>query len=502
MTVFDEEVAPEGSTTDQVGSIGRKAGRGLKWSLLGNFFLKLGSFGIGLILARLLTPDDFGVYALALAVTALLMHVNDFGMIAAGVQWRGRFEEMAPTGSTIALVISLLGYGVVWILAPTFASLASTPEAAPVVRLLAVVIVVDGVTAMRVSVLQRRFEQDRLTIAIMAGWVANAALAVPLAFAGAGAYSFAGGQVFGAIVTGVVVFKAGHLPVRFAFDKAIAVKLLTFGVPLAASLGVESVLLNADYIIIGNALGSAAVGYYLLAFNISSWVPGLIGTAVRVVSIAGFSRLAEHDAEVLEEGVRRSVPLLVTAILPIAVVMTTLAAPLIDFLYGDQWGPSAAVLRLLTVLMVVRMLTSFAFDILTSLGATKATVWVNLGWAAALLPALWVGTRLGGIEGASAAHGICAILVALPLAIFALHRHGISLVPALPGLVRPTVGAVLSATVILLIEPLTGAGSFVQLLVSGGAGCCVFVLVVVPFDEIRRLPSRLRGRNSNGRGVR
>lgn len=64
--MVDEEVAPEGSTADQVGSIGRKAGRGLRWSLLGNFFLKLGSFGIGLILARLLTPDDFGVYALAL----------------------------------------------------------------------------------------------------------------------------------------------------------------------------------------------------------------------------------------------------------------------------------------------------------------------------------------------------------------------------------------------------------------------------------------------------
>ncbi|WP_068159866.1 oligosaccharide flippase family protein [Rhodococcus phenolicus] len=369
--MVDEEVAPEGSTADQVGSIGRKAGRGLRWSLLGNFFLKLGSFGIGLILARLLTPDDFGVYALALAVTALLMHVNDFGMIAAGVQWRGRFEEMAPTGSTIALVFSVLGYGVVWILAPAFASMANTPDAAPVVRLLALVIVVDGVTAMRVSALQRRFEQDRLTIAIMAGWSANAVLAVPLAFAGAGAYSFAGGQVFGSIVTGVFVFKAGHLPIGFAFDKAIALKLLAFGVPLAASLGVESILLNADYIIIGNALGSAAVGYYLLAFNISSWVPGLIGTAVRFVSIAGFSRLAERNARELEEGVRRSVPLLVTAILPIAVVMATLATPLIAFLYGDQWGPSAAVLRILAVLMIVRMVTSFALRFSHQAGACR-----------------------------------------------------------------------------------------------------------------------------------
>lgn len=102
------------------------------------------------------------------------------------------------------------------------------------------------------------------------------------------------------------------------------------------------------------------------------------------------------------------------------------------------------------------------------------------------------------------AHGLSATLVALPpLTILALHRHGVSLVPALPGLVRPMFGAALSATVILLlIEPLAGAGAFVQLSVAGGAGCGIFIIVVVPFDEIRRLPSRLRARNANRRGAR
>ena len=99
-----------------------------------------------------------------------------------------------------------------------------------------------------------------------------------------------------------------NLPIKFGFDKEITKKLLTFGLPLAASLGIEAVLLNADFVIVGNVLGVVALGYYLLAFNVSSWVPGLVGTAVRYVSVPSFSRLAEQDSEALALGVRRSVP--------------------------------------------------------------------------------------------------------------------------------------------------------------------------------------------------
>lgn len=474
-----------------VGTIGRKAGRGLRWSLVGNLGTKLGSFTIGLILARLLVPADFGVFAVAAAATAFVMHINDIGVIAAGVQWRGKLEEMAPTGTSIAILFSTVVYAGFFFGAPAFATLSGTPDAAPVVRLLTVVIIVDGITSCRAAALMRRFEQDRLTKATMVGMIANFVVAVPLAFGGAGAYSFAGGQVAGSVVTGILVFRMGNLPVKLGFDREIAVKLLKFGVPLAASLGVESVLLNADYVIVGNVLGAAALGYYLLAFNVSNWVPGLVGTAVRYVSIPSFSRLAEHEPAALAAGVRRSVPVLVSAILPVAVLMAVLAPDMVVFLYGGQWGPSAYVLRFLTILMVVRMLTSLAFDILTSLGATRATVWLNAGWAVALIPALWFGTHLDNIRGAAIAHGIVAIAVALPLAVVALHRAGVPLLPVLPALIRPAIGAVLCAGVTMVAVRLVNGGAFLHLFVPGVLGLLVFVLAVVPVEQFRQLWTRL-----------
>lgn len=480
---------PTAEHVERVDKIGSKASRGLTWSLAGTLITKMGSFALGLALARLLSPSDYGVFAIALAVSAFAMHVNDAGIIAASIQWRGKLEEIASTVAVIAFLSSMGVYALLWAAAPTVAELSNAPTATPVIRLMCLIVVIDGITAIRAAALLRRFEQDRLTKANMIGWVANAAAALPLAYAGAGPYAIAGGQVVGAAVTGVLVFKMGDLPVRAGFDVTLVKRMLRFGIPVATSLGIEAILLNADFMIVGHVLGVTAVGFYLLAFNVSSWVPGLIGTAVRYVSVASFSRLAEHDPQSLELGVRRSVPLLVAAILPIAVLMATLAPEMIVFLYGNKWAPAAVVLQFLTILMVVRMLTSLTFDILTSLGSTKYTVWLNGGWALALIPALWLGTRLGGIRGTAIAHGVVAALVALPLAVLMLKRAGVSMVPTLPALVRPLIGAGLAAGVIVGVQSVISASPFVQLLVAGGMGVVTYILVVVPMAQLARLTS-------------
>ncbi|MFI7637461.1 oligosaccharide flippase family protein [Nonomuraea sp. NPDC049400] len=471
---------------EQIGSLGKLAGRGLRWGLLGNLATKAGSFVMGLILARLLAPGDFGVYAVALAATAFVMSVKDLGIMVATIQWRGKLEEMAPTATVLSFLSAMGLYAVFWVGAPAFAELAGTAQATPVVRLLTSVIIVEGFTAVRAATLIRRFEQDKLTLAIGIGFAVNAVVAIALAANGAGAFSFAFGQVAQSVVTGVIVFFAARLPVRLGVDRAIAVKLLKFGLPSAAGIGLESVLLNAGYIVVGDMLGHVWLGYYLLAFNVSSWVPGLIGTAVRNVTIPGFSRLAEHTSEALSEGVRRSAPLLLTAILPFAVVMSVLAHPLVSFLYGDKWDQAAGVLRWLALVMVIRMLLSLALDILSAQGDTRATVWMNLGYGAALIPALIAGTHLQGIRGAAIGQVAASLFVALPVAAYFLHRAGVRLAPVLPTLVRPLLAGLAAAGATALVSRTVEGNALVQLVLAGGAGLIMYVLLAVPLRQLRR----------------
>ncbi|HEU4998664.1 MAG TPA: oligosaccharide flippase family protein [Lapillicoccus sp.] len=485
--------AQEGrSASEHMSSIGRKAGRGLRWALFGSVVGKLGSFVMSLVLARLLAPSDFGLYAVALAATQFAMHVNDMGIIAAVVQWRGRIEDMAATAATMALLFSIGWYALFWFAAPAFADLAGSPEATPIVRLLTATILVDGVTAVRVGILQRTFRQDRLSLAIMAGFFVNAVVAITLASRGAGAYSFAIGQLVQSLVTAVIVMLSVRMPLRYGLNRDVARQLLRFGVPLAIGLGAESLLLYSDSVVVGHVLGPALLGFYLLAFNISSWIPGLVGTAVRYVSMPGFSRLAEHDHDTLALGARQVFAVMFTCVVPMAVGLMTLAPALVTLLYGEQWLPSSSPLRFLAVVMVVRLLTGLALDVQTSLGKTRTTVWVNTIWVAALLPALYLGAHLDGITGAAVGHAIIALSVAVPVVVGALHRSGVALRPIVPSLLRALLGGAVAAVVMLVLARAVGESAVLEVLVAGTAGVLAYIVLVVPGPLRRKAIARLR----------
>lgn len=476
--------------------IARRAGRGLRWSLLGTVTTKFGTFALGIVLARILTESDFGVYAVGLSAMYLLMSINDLGIIAATMHWRGRLSEMAPTATTIAAASSAVMYTGFWFAAPVIAAIAKVDEATPVLRLLAVVILVDGLTAVRSGALMREFRQDRLIIANLLGLVVNATVAIGLAVSGAGPFSFAGGQVGGALLTGVVVMVAARIPVRFGYDRAICRRLLWYGVPLAVSLGVEALLVNADYLIIGNITGDVvALGYYLMAFNVSTWAVSVISTAIGYVSVSSFSRLAERSKEALSDGVGRTIPLLFTVAVPIAVLTMVLATPLLSVVYGPKWEPAGPVLQALAVLTLVRMLANFALEILMGAGATRATLWVNLGWGAALIPALIAGTSVDGIRGAAIAHGVVGVLVATPLVLLALHRAGVRLAPIAPHLIRPALGGVLAAAAALLLSRLTDGYGMLQLGLAGTAGLLVYAATALPRRQLRSALAMLRKDN-------
>lgn len=476
-------------------SLGRRAGRGLRWSLFGTLVTKIGSFAMGLALARILAPADFGVYAIAMAATTVLMHINDGGLIAATVQWRGRIEDMAPTAATMAMGMAFGLYGLFYVTAPFFAEAAGNRSATGVVRLLALIIVIDGVTAVRSGFLMRNFEQGKLVTANSIGLVANAALAISLAVGGAGPYSFAWGQVAGAAVTGALVFHYGNVPFRYGLDRAVARRLLVFGLPLAASLGVEAIVTNAQFTIIGHLTGPVLVGFYLLAFNVASWAQTTLGQAVRYVSVAGFSRLSEREDDALSNGVQRTMPLLVTVMAPIVALTAVLATPLITLLYGDRWAPAASVLQILVGLTLVRMTTGLCTDALTGAGATRATLLLNLGWAVVLFPALWFATKLGAIHGAALAQTGVGLIVAVPLTAVALRRSKVALRPLALAVSRPLAAGALAGLVAWVVVHFAGGPyPFFQLLIGGVAGLLAYVPAAIPRDQMRDWAALIRRR--------
>jgi PST family polysaccharide transporter len=270
---------------------------------------------------------------------------------------------------------------------------------------------------------------------------------------------------------------------RPGFDRAIARKMLAFGLPLAGASLIDYVLLNADYMIIGRTLGPIALGFYLLAYNLSNWPSSLLTEAVRKVSFVSFHELSE-EPERLAAAFRRSFVLLVTLAIPLVLGLAILTNPLIDIIYGDNWSRSARVLQFLAILGGARVAIALVFDLLVGVGRSASALRLKILWCVALIPALEIGVRNGGIRGVAIAHAVVVLGVALPSFLAATRGLRIDLAGIARDLLRPAVGGALAAAAtVLAIEPFTSP--LLQLLVGGAVLVITYVLTQQP-RELRR----------------
>jgi PST family polysaccharide transporter len=440
-------------------------------------------FVSGIVLARLLTEEDFGVVATALVAVNLLMAVNELGVIPAIVRWQGDdVERAARTGSTIAGLMSCVLYLVAFVAAPGFADLLGAPEAAGVLRVLALTVLVDGFIAIPLALLTRSFRQGRMTAAETIGMVTYGVVAVAMAAAGTGAWAIAVSRVVGSVVTGLLFFKFSPARVRPGFERDIALSLLRFGVPIAASALIVEAVLNVDYVVVGRTLGTMTLGLYLFAFNLSSWPVSVVSVAIGRVSFAGFSRLVDDRAR-LVRGFLAAFGIAALATVGLVLILVVLAPEIVEVIYGDKWLPAVVAVRFLLVLGGFRVLSDLVVEVVIADGRPTQTLVIRIIWLAALAPALVIGANSGGLRGVGIAHLIVALGVALPLFLYAANGSGIKVSGFAHALWRPLSGAAV-ALIAMLVTLNALEGALARLVVGGMVGMAVYALLVLPWNPL------------------
>lgn len=458
-------------------ALGGQVSRAFSWSLVNSVIRRIWTFALGIILARLLVPADFGVYAIALAALAILQSMNDLGTAVAVIRWQGDPDRPARTATTISIVGSIVMYGMVFLLAPAIANQLDAPLAIPVLRLLTFAVVMDGFSGIPNALMERAFLQNRRLVADLVAIVVNAVVAISLAAAGYGAWALAWGIIAGnATATAAIIMLAPARPLP-GWNRDDARALLAVGLPLAGASLLIFAMLNVDYLVLGSIVESAALGLYLLAFNISSWPSNLLTVAVRSVSIPAFSQQAKKPDRLNARFVE-IMRLLLTVTFPIAVVLGILGSRLIAIVYGERWVPAAIALPFLASLSVVRVGLDFCYDYLVAVGRTRSVMWLQALWFGALIPAIITGARLDGIRGAAIAHLVVAFGLISPAFSVTLHRAGLPLRPVATALLWPVAGALAMTASVLVIDDMI-TSDLVALLLGGAIGSVVYGSVVL-----------------------
>jgi PST family polysaccharide transporter len=463
-TTDSADSAESGGTS----SIGRRVGRGALWSLANNVVLRLGTLAAGIALARILSPTDYGVFAVALVAMTLLQAFNELGVSLALVRWERPVQEFAGTAMTIAMGFSAGLYALVYVLAPPFCEAMGSPGAVGVLRVLCIAVVLDGIAAVPASILNREFLQGKRFVSDAASFVVVTSLTIVLALAGFGAMSFAIGRIGGNIVSVITYLKLCPVKLKPQWDRRVAGELVRFGLPLAGSSLLILSVTNFDKIIIGGWTNEIALGLYLMAFNQSSLPLQVFSEAARRVSLAGFSRLID-DPPRLSRSLARGVALLMAASVPICTGLACYAAPMLAAVYGPQWTAAAAALQVL------------------AMDGNRVLLTLQGVWLIAMVPATIAGTHLDGIRGAAIAQLLVAALIVLPAFVFVLHKRGLSLWPTVLACRRPLIGAVLIVVGAVAVHAVV-SGPWPQLLVGMAVSVVVYVPVVLPMRAL--LPGR------------
>jgi lipopolysaccharide exporter len=421
--------AAPGGTITEVGTTPQQKPRSLSahvrsgaiWNMGTTIFLRLSGIGVTAIVARILSPHDFGVFAVATTVFTIAWALGEFGVTSCLVRADLDVDALAPTLWSVSLISTLVMAGLlVKFAGPIAASLGSADAARPV-QVMGIVVVIQGIAAVPTAQCTRDFRQEKLFLANALSFVPSMAVLVFLAKHGSGAMAFAWARVTGqSIALAVILFSAPKLHLPRMTHYALGI-LYRFGLPLAVANFVGFILQNVDYALIGHFIGPILLGTYVLAFNAASWSTTLLGGVLNTVSMPAFSRV-KHDAVKLESAMADALRSVVLFAGPMCTLIMVLARPLVLTVYGGHWTAAATVLSILSCYGLISIVGVLFASVLAGLGRSKFVLAVQLIWLAGLLPAMAIGVHKDGIVGAAIAHVVIIGPIVLPCYLFALKR--------------------------------------------------------------------------------
>lgn len=469
-------------------SLGSLAGRGALWAVLANITMRFASIAVTAALARILSPEDFGVFAIAIAVYLVVASLAELGMASAIARSATEPEDIAPTVTSISILVSGVISALMAIFAPALAAVLGQPEAAEPIRILSLCLMLTGIFAVPGAQLVREFRQDRIFLATVVGFVVANPILIVLALHGGGATAFAWSRVIGQVATGIVFVMSTRRHYLPGWRSEAVGPLVRFGLPLSIANLVNWSLLNADYLILGRLVDAAQVGVYMIAFNVASWSTAILGSVLNSVVVPVFGRVSADRTE-LGRALLSATQLVALVSMPIGAMTLALSTPLIRTVFGAKWAESAPVLTVLSLYGVLYAFSLLYANVLVATGKTLRLLLVQVGWVATLVPAIVFGLRHQGLVGVAWAHVVTIGLVAVPAyALVVLRITGQRIGPLISSVTRPLLAAVLAGGAAWLVAYLL-PNALSSFLLGGTAGGVVYLLLAGPLLA-QRLPER------------
>ncbi|TXT25662.1 MAG: polysaccharide transporter PST family [Gallionellaceae bacterium] len=384
----------------------------LKWNYLGALVRAGAQFVLGIVLARMLGPEPFGLVAIAWLILSLGNLVADFGLAAALVQKKTISGRDIRYVFTLQMLAGMVMASAIVLAAPWIAGFFNNAEAVPVLRAMGCLFVVQAAGQTATALLRREMDFKPLQMYGVGSYLFSyAGIGLPLAWGGAGVWSLVAAQASQAVIYSVAV----NLHVRHSWRpafKADAGGMALFGSKIMASNLTSWSISNLDSTIVGRVFGTVDLGLYNRGMNLVSSPMNAFTSTLQGVLFPAYSR-ANGDVASARRAYLASVGLIAALLVPAFAAVAAIPDTVIAGMYGEQWMRAAALLTPLALAMPVNAVLAVGGPLMSGLGAVGRDAAAQAACAVILAGAVWQASHVSLETVAWAVLGVYLLRAAL-----------------------------------------------------------------------------------------
>jgi O-antigen/teichoic acid export membrane protein len=387
--------------------------RGIGWSATSQIAQLLITILISAILARLLTPSDFGLIAMVVVFSNFVAIFSGFGLTSAIVQKKEVSDEALSSSFWINVGLGALLTMALAASAPLIAAFYSQPRLTPLVVFISTTFFIASFGSVQRALLTRRMNFKALAVIDICAIGISGPIAVFLAFSGYGVWSLAWYTVLSSVFTVVFTWIVARWVPHFLLGLQHMKGLLRFGANLTGFSLVNYFALNMDNLLVGRFLGSAALGFYNLAFNLLVFPASNISSVVGRVMFPALS-IIQHDKQLVRDAYVTANRYIAAISFPLMIWVLVTAPQLIRVIYGPKWIPVIPLVQIFALAAIEQSIGVNVGWIFLSQGRTDALLKLGVFTTVITVIAFVVGLRWG-VEGIVIAYAIASYLTAYPV---------------------------------------------------------------------------------------
>lgn len=340
---------------------------GMFWNAFEKIAVQGISFVLNIILARLLTPHDYGTIGMLIIFLTFSNVFVDSGFTRALIQRQNRTEKDFSTTLIFNVVVSCLLYLILFVASPAIANFYDTPELVSLQRVFFVVIILNSLTVVQSAKLQINVDFKSIALINAAATILSGGIAIYAAYRGAGPWALVIQAIIKSAVSAALFWVVGRWIPQTGFSRESFKRLFGFGSKLLATGLLSTTITNINNLIIGKIYNPASLGFYTRAQQFPELTVGTLGSVLNNATFPLMATLQDKSDELMS-AFRKLIKLSALVSFPAMVGLAVLSDDIIMVLLGEKWMPAANLLFWLSLSYVFIPFSALNLNLLNAVG--------------------------------------------------------------------------------------------------------------------------------------